>query len=172
MFHVRSKFVHLICLLLIHVFHFFHKAFSLQHLLARHAAVAHQWTVFFLACLVDNFCFEFRSCLRSLTELGSPFSLSSRSLGSNSSTSVVDEGVPGLLVDGVLGLPQLAGLEHATLEFESSWISFVSIPVGNVVIAGDPPHISSHLSNYSSTTLPCPLFLPLSTAPRNLTLTA
>ena len=47
-----------------------------------------------------------------------------------------------LQVEGVLGLLVLAGLKHTELELRSCWISCVSIPVGNVVVADEPPHIS------------------------------
>ena len=59
-------------------------------------------------------------------------------MNSTSGLSLLSNSV--VLVDGVLGL--VAVLGQFTLEYSSSCISLVSIPVGKVVVAGEPPHIS------------------------------
>ena len=60
------------------------------------------------------------------------------------------------------------GLERIEDEFiESTVMSADSYPAFIVDVAGDPHHIASQTSKYKRTTLPCPLFFPLSTAALN-----
>lgn len=62
-------------------------------------------------------------------------------------------------------------MEFSVLNLSSSCIALVSIPVSKVVAAREPAHISSHNSKQRMTPLTWPLFIPLSTADRNLNIT-